>query len=63
MLAYAHHAGSGGLLHFLASAVIWKAVGRVIYAVPLPVAIGLGVLACGIWLWGSRRRAYRRRRS
>lgn len=39
--AYGHgHAlGSGGLFYFLVHAAVWAVVSRVIYSIPLPIAV------------------------
>lgn len=70
LLAYSHYrlhgsvggGGFSGLLHLIATAAIWSVVRRVIYSLPLPVAIVIGVAAAGLYLFVRRssRRGTRR---
>jgi hypothetical protein len=60
LLAYGHYSHhGGGLGSFLAHAALWHIVGRLLYALPIPVGLVLGVvLALGLVV--TRRRRARR---
>lgn len=55
VLGYAHHGGGGGLVGYIAHALVWAAVSRVMWHVPLGLVLVVAALAAVVIVRRRRR--------